>query len=314
MYMKLNQVHTEADIIQYISEAAEESLYLEFKSGMAFKEKDENCKNEIAKDISAFANADGGILIYGIAEKKFRAASIATFDSNIFTKEWLEAILESRIHRPIPNIIIDPIRIGGDIAKSIFVVRIPRSIYAPHQTYLLEYWKRQNFRNRKMAEYEIREAYTRPNLTKLKLLDPTINASLGMLSARKVIDFRARISFAVENIGSTIEEMYKLEVRLPNQLHLTSVTHSDPFFHAPNRKEGEYHVYSFPGKSALFQGEIMPMAIIDIVINKRNIHTVDTPPLMCKLYFSSGTETIEIPILRHCQYEGHQLSADDISI
>ena len=68
--MKLSHVHTEADIMQYISEAAEESLYLEFKNGMAFKVKDEGLQNEIAKDISAFANADGGVLIYGIAEKK----------------------------------------------------------------------------------------------------------------------------------------------------------------------------------------------------------------------------------------------------
>jgi len=310
--MKLNHVHTEADIMQYISEAAEESLYLEFKNGMAFKVKDEDCKNEIAKDISAFANADGGVLIYGIAEKKFRATSIAPFDGNIFTKEWLEDILGSRIHRPIPNLIIDPIRIGGDIAKSVFVVRIPRSIYAPHQTYLLEYWKRQNFRNRKMAEYEIREAYTRPNVTKLKLLDATVSANAGMLSGGKPIDFRARVNVAIENIGSTIEEMYKLEVRLPNQLHVTSVTPSDQFFHAPYRKEGDYHIYSFPSKSALFQGEKMPMAVVEIVINKRNIHIIDSPPLMCKLYFSSGTETIEVPILRHCQYNGRQISADDI--
>src|SRR5205085_12347369 len=125
---------------------------------------------------------DGGVLIYGMAEKNHKATKIAPFDGNIFTKEWLEQIINGRIKRPIPGFVVDPIRIGGNIDQSVYVVRIPRSIHAPHQTSKLEFWKRQNFQNRRMEEYEIREAYFRVSHTDLEILEPVVSGGASSQS------------------------------------------------------------------------------------------------------------------------------------
>ena len=52
------------DIEQLIENEVEENIHLDYKSEGAL-EKSEKKRNEIIKDVSAFANSDGGIIIYG---------------------------------------------------------------------------------------------------------------------------------------------------------------------------------------------------------------------------------------------------------
>jgi len=55
-----------ADLEQLIRDAVPESLTLEYKRSDALSK--ENGKvNELCKDVSAFANSLGGLLIYGIS-------------------------------------------------------------------------------------------------------------------------------------------------------------------------------------------------------------------------------------------------------
>ena len=61
------EIITEEDINQLISTKTEESIHLDFKQAEALSKNDKK-KSEIAKDISAFANSDGGIVIYGLKE------------------------------------------------------------------------------------------------------------------------------------------------------------------------------------------------------------------------------------------------------
>src|SRR5579863_9323858 len=100
-------IFTEDDLNALIKNHAEESLYLEFKSNGSLQTSDPK-KNEIAKDVSAFANSDGGILIYGINEVNHMADSFSFIDGQQFTKEWLENVIQSRISRRLPNIVIHP--------------------------------------------------------------------------------------------------------------------------------------------------------------------------------------------------------------
>jgi len=59
----MNQIETLEDIQKLIENKIEESLTLEYKRELSRNNK------EIAKDISAFANTSGGVIIYGIEEK-----------------------------------------------------------------------------------------------------------------------------------------------------------------------------------------------------------------------------------------------------
>lgn len=55
---------------------SEESVSLEFKSGRAFDEMN-TARTELVKDVTAFANAAGGTIIYGIAERRDGGHSLA---------------------------------------------------------------------------------------------------------------------------------------------------------------------------------------------------------------------------------------------
>src|SRR3982074_1725511 len=64
--------------IQAMIGNAVENFELEFKHGGELRNLDDRTKASIAKDSSAFANAGGGMLIYGIAEQKKEGVSVAS--------------------------------------------------------------------------------------------------------------------------------------------------------------------------------------------------------------------------------------------
>ncbi len=59
--------YTEQDINNLISNKAEEAINLEFKSSDSLGTQEQK-KKELAKDVSSFANSEGGIIVYGIRE------------------------------------------------------------------------------------------------------------------------------------------------------------------------------------------------------------------------------------------------------
>ena len=81
--------YTKKDIDDLIQNEVEESIYLDYKDGRAL---DPDKIAEITKDVSAFANADGGIIVYGVSENKatHNPEGYATVTNPKITKEWLE--------------------------------------------------------------------------------------------------------------------------------------------------------------------------------------------------------------------------------
>jgi hypothetical protein len=135
---------------------------LEFKACGAWS-KNPEAKKEIGKDVSAMANAAGGIIIYGIKEKERIADAIDMgFDPNAYTKESLEQIIDSNVQPRIEGLRISvvPLRSRGNNVA--YVVEVPQAISrAPHQASDFRYYKRANFLNQAMEDYEIRDALRR---------------------------------------------------------------------------------------------------------------------------------------------------------
>ena|ERR1017187_4142001 len=98
-------------INQFIADKVEENLYLDYKASDALGKSDSK-KNEISKDVSAFANSDGGVIIYGIKEFRkdtnFLPEKIDPVKRDEFSKETLEQIINTRISPTIHGIIITP--------------------------------------------------------------------------------------------------------------------------------------------------------------------------------------------------------------
>jgi hypothetical protein len=198
-----NQKKLEALILNGV----EESAYLEFKSADGIKAD----KKDICKDVSAFANSDGGVLIYGISEKDSKAHSISFIDGSTTTAEQLEQIINDGIHRRIQNVKIYPIRFEGDIKKSVYVVEIPTSDFSPHMTFDKKFYKRGNKISLPMEEYEIRQSYHKKKNIKLKVGNVQITSFLlpGPPNTNRTM-FRAIIS--VENVGKIIAKEYRMKL------------------------------------------------------------------------------------------------------
>lgn len=201
--------YTEKDIYDLINNEIEESIYLDFKAGGALGKSDGKRK-EISKDVSAFANSDGGVIIYGLNEKNHKADSFSFIDGNEFTKEWLEQIISSTIQRKISNLKIIPIRFENKIEKTVYVVKIPKSFETPHMCKDNRFYRRYNFESVQMEEYEIRELYSRKTIAKLQV-EP-FDYGKKTEEESTIISFE----FHVFNEGEIPESSYKLNVYFNN--------------------------------------------------------------------------------------------------
>jgi predicted HTH transcriptional regulator len=87
----------EAYLQELIRVGEQEGLRLDYKASAAL-DKTDGKKNEVSKDVSAFANSAGGYLVYGMLENKHVPTSIdGGVDRNLITKGWLESVIKSRI-------------------------------------------------------------------------------------------------------------------------------------------------------------------------------------------------------------------------
>ncbi len=213
---------TERDLLELCRNQEEESLNLEFKESAALSldvgEQRERVTSELSKDVSAMANSDGGIIIYGIKEKQTPgkprhglADSIdAGVDPNVITKERLENVLTSNIRPTVDGLQIKAVPLNthnpGRIA---YVISIPQSLRAPHQARDKRFYKRFNFKAEPMEEYEVRSLYFRT-------LAPDLELVLKLAYKDETVPFEGR--FEPQKTGDEYE-WYDVKPEVTNHGH-----------------------------------------------------------------------------------------------
>jgi Predicted transcriptional regulator containing an HTH domain and an uncharacterized domain shared with the mammalian protein Schlafen len=193
---------------QLIRDTVEESLALEYKSAGALGKSDAK-KAEIVKDVSAFANSSGGVLIYGIAEfsgreHRHRPEKIDPINRQEFPKEWLEQIIQS-IQPRIEGVVIEPVNVHG--TSICYVVSIPQS-YTAHQARDHVYYRRHNFNVIPMEDYEVRDVMNRRKR-------PKIRASIFV--SRNATG-EGNILVKLENVGNVLAKDYMFDLQVPIDL------------------------------------------------------------------------------------------------
>lgn len=201
----------EEDIAKLVAEGVEENLHLEYKA-LGALEKNDYKKKEISKDVSSFANSDGGLIIYGVKEfdqleKRHLPEGIeGGYNPNDISKEWLEDVINSRIKPKIQGIIIIPVRLINN--TNIYVVNIPKSSSA-HQASDYRYYKRYNFESIPMEDFEVRDVMNR---SKYPLLEPIFHTQKHTDGAGKK-SYELKINLI--NRGSMVVTHFELEISLP---------------------------------------------------------------------------------------------------
>lgn len=198
-----------ADTLQYLIEnEVEENVHLDYKAGTALQKNDRG-KNEITKNISAFANANGGIIIYGLAEKDHKPAELAPFDGNDFSKERLDQII-ANIQPSIKGVTIFPIRLDSDVSQSVYVVKIPRSSNAPHMATDHRYYKRNNFQSVAMEDYEVRDLFTRADCPELEIDQCLCICNHNAVDEND--DYKYTFYIGISNIGRKVCTLFKFAI------------------------------------------------------------------------------------------------------
>ncbi len=122
---------TKEDLQSLIDNSVLEDKTTEYKQSLPGNSNSE--KTEFLADVSSFANASGGDLIFGIVEvggepRELEGMNIQNVDQEIGR---LDSIIRSGIRPRIPSIRMKPIDLSN--GKNALVIRIPRSWISPHR-------------------------------------------------------------------------------------------------------------------------------------------------------------------------------------
>ncbi len=124
---------TSEDIYGLITNEIMESRILDYKKELT------NDNKELLADITSFANTDGGVIVYGIAEKQDERNNtglpgeiIGLQDFNLdATRQRIENMLRDNVDPRIARVDVEPIEING---KTVLLLGIPRSLFGPHMS------------------------------------------------------------------------------------------------------------------------------------------------------------------------------------
>ena len=183
---------------------AEEGVHLEFKRADALSQEK---ADKITKSFSAFSNSDGGLIIYGVAEKEHVVSEFSFVDGNKITTEHISQF--ARYVQPsIDGLKVFPIRKDGDLSKSIYVVQVPRSDKAPHMAKDHRYYKRNSVESIPMEDFDVKDVMSRIHHPKLGIFGCFLNKVSQKIEGQEYTEFSF---FAmISNFGRVLSRDYKL--------------------------------------------------------------------------------------------------------
>lgn len=124
---------TEDDITDLVTNSTAETRTLEFKR--ALHGSTDSDKKEFLADVSSFANAAGGDIIFGVAATDGIADEVpglADFNEDKETLR-LESILRDGLDPRLPGCVFHKIDMQTD--NPVWILRVPRSWFGPHRVH-----------------------------------------------------------------------------------------------------------------------------------------------------------------------------------
>ena len=237
------------DLQSLIDSSIEESTVLEYKS--SFAKQKPTWKEELAKDASAMANSNGGIIIYGIREKdggngRSIPERLIPISNKDMSKDQLSQLLTSNIQPVIEGLEIT--YIPHDETCGYYVVSIPKGTTA-HQNRLSHiYYARRNATVEAMEDYEIRDVMNR---------NKTPNIDLDFVLEKIIVNVTKKSISPISIIsGDGISEDhyqridYKLKYRLHNNGEIFA-QYINCFIHIPISILQDYTEYRIEDNCAV---------------------------------------------------------------
>lgn len=264
----MSDIWDQARLQRYIDDKVEEDAYLDYKAGGALA-KNPQKREEVTKDVSAMANAGGGMIIYGLAEGRTKATKhLATrfeaVDRTVISKETLEHFI-GNIRPRIDGIIIHSVQLDTGPDEVAYVVEIPQSNTA-HQAMSKLYYKRFNFEAVPMEDYEIRDVMGRGKYPKIELsfqvnktvfkTRPTTTSNDPLAAIRESLtvqttdiyghrakDIGYKLEISAENTGLVYSQFVSIFVHVPYVLTDWQLPSSVLWKHIYTEDDIEYYEF-----------------------------------------------------------------------
>jgi len=238
-------------IKKMLEDRVEESFSLEYKGAGALDRSISKNSLEITKDISAFANSSGGVLIYGISEHpsiKHLAGALDPIRRKDVSKEWLESIILT-IQPKLEKVSIIPISV--DTEHVIYVIEVEQSSTA-HQARDHKYYRRWDFSSRPMEDYEIRDVMNRSKYPHIELTfkrrryTPENALGIPIVGNRQSPEDRLALMVFGKNTGTIMGNYVVGKISIP----LCLLSQDDIFRCEPSKdnENPEYRVFSVDNK------------------------------------------------------------------
>lgn len=147
-----------AEIERLVEGKVPESIALEYKASPALA-RDSQKVSELQKDVSAFANSDGGRIVYGVVAKNGVPEQIDRgTDPAIITPDWVHDVLRGGIRPPLDGVLVTPVP-HADAGQVLYVIDVPRGTTAHMANH--SYFKRSGSAAVPMEDFEVRDVMGR---------------------------------------------------------------------------------------------------------------------------------------------------------
>jgi hypothetical protein len=151
-----------AAVERLVEAGAREDERLDYKQVLTLVTDEQ--KLELARDLSAFANARGGWLVFGVRERRENGENTGEPEALIALsgvnpdklERQLLDIFDAHLQPRVPGIMV---RIGAFDDGHVVAVGVPRSWRAPHMVKNGTFWVRQGARKRQYDVTELRAAF-----------------------------------------------------------------------------------------------------------------------------------------------------------
>lgn len=203
---------TAAQLQQVLDDHAQEGLYLDFKRGASMVPSN-GSRQELVKDCTGFANADGGMILYGVSEEEIEgipsAASLSPVTATGVGGDWLTNVIRSNTSPPLSRFEITELAVPGG---KVIAIEIEASSTA-HQNLLdRRYYQRAGRSTEPMVDFQIRDVMHRRLRPEVRVDPKLVNIeSNGELH-------RKQLEVLITNVGQVTLADWQFEIDIPHEV------------------------------------------------------------------------------------------------
>lgn len=156
---------TASDLLSLVHDQVRESEQLDYKQDLPGHQ--DSDRKEFVKDVTAMANARGGVLLFGVTEKRNNGRKTGYPEALVGVTgpvgddelRRLETMIRDNTDPPLASCVAVPVSLAD--SKSVVAFGVPRSPLAPHAVTVSSrtYWRRGNTGNYPLGTRELRQVF-----------------------------------------------------------------------------------------------------------------------------------------------------------